>query len=154
MSYESAEHDRRLATLLQAGTIEAVDHENARCRVKVGEWVSAWMPWASLGAGEVRNWRPPSVGEQALLLCPSGESAAGFVLPGFYTAQHQQGNDNRANITAQNWPDGAREEYDHEASQYLLDIPASGKIVIRCGPSGLELSAAGVKITAPRIDLN
>lgn len=153
MSYETAEFDRRMASLMQAGTIEAVDHANARCRVRVDDWVSAWMPWASLGAGQVRHWRPPSVGEQALLMCPSGEAAAGFVLPGFYTDAHP-GNDNQAHITAQNWPDGAREEYDHENSQYLLDIPASGKIILRCGPSSIELSAAGVKITGPRVDLN
>lgn len=153
MSYEIAEFDRRLSSLMQAGTIEAVDYLSRRCRVRVDDWVSAWMPWASLGAGKVRHWRPPSRGEQALLLCPSGESSAGWVLPGFYTDQHQ-GNDDREEITAQDWPDGAREEYDHQASQYRLTIPPAGKIVISCGPSSIELSAAGVKITGPRVDLN
>lgn len=145
MSYETAEADRRIATLLQAGTIEAVDHAAARCRVRVGDWVSAWLPWASLGAGQVRNWRPPSTGEQALLFCPSGDPAQGFALPGFYTDQHA-GNDNRPNITAQDWPDGAREEYDHEASTYVLDVPAAGSITLRCGPCSIVLSASGITL--------
>lgn len=153
MSYATAEHDRRIATLIQAGTIEAVDLPNARCRLRVGEWVSAWMPWHTQGAGAVRHWRPPSVGEQALLFSPSGEAASGFVIPGFYSTQGAQ-NDNRAEVTAQDWPDGARQEYDHAASHYLLDVPAAGSITLRCGPSTIRLSAAGIDINGPVVNIN
>ena len=130
MSYASAEFDRRIATLIQVGTIAQVDYLSAHCRVKIGEWVSAWMPWASLGAGVVRHWRPPSVGEQSMLLCPSGESSAGFVLPGFYSSQHQQGNDNRPNITAWLMPDGTLFEYDFASHRLRIDVKGAASIQI------------------------
>lgn len=68
--YALGEHDRMLSNMLIAGTIESVDHGAATCRVRSGDWVSGPVPWASLGAGQVRNWRPPSVGEQAMLMSP------------------------------------------------------------------------------------
>lgn len=139
MSYELSEMDRRMATQIQAGTVAEIDCATARCKVKVGEWVSGWMPWGSLGAGAVRHWRPPSVGEQALLLCPSGESSAGFVLPGFYSDQHQQANDNRPNLTAQDYPDGARTEYDHERHCLKAYLPPGGTVEIT--------ASGGLKIT-------
>lgn len=147
MSYETAEFDRRISTLIQAGTIAAVDHENARCRVKVGEWTSTWMPWASLGAGQVRHWRPPSEGEQAMLFCPSGESAAGFVLPGLYTDQHQQGNDNRPNTTAWLMPDGTLIEYDWKTHRLLVDVKGDVGIQITGNANIFVTGNASVRIT-------
>lgn len=154
MSYESAEMDRRLSTLVQAGTIQAVDYEAARCRVQVGDWTSAWLPWGSVAAGQVRNWRPPSVGEQALILAPSGLPEGGFVMPGFYTTQHQAANDNRPNVTAQTWPDGAREHYDHDAHEYMLTVPAGGRIVLNIGQTTLELRDEGTTLTTPKLEVD
>lgn len=151
MSYAVAELDRRMAAMMMVGTIEEVDHANARCRVRVGDWVSAMLPWASLGAGQVRSWRPPSKGEQAMIMSPSGDPAGGFVLPGFYTDQHQQANDNRGNVTAQNYPDGAREHYDHEAHEHVLNVPAGGRIVLQIGGTTLELTSEGSTLKTPKL---
>jgi phage baseplate assembly protein V len=146
MSYNIAELDRRLAALLQAGTVDAVDYDKARCRVRVGEWVSAWLPWASLGAGKVRNWRPPSVGEQALVLSPSGDPANGFAFAGFYSDQHSQANDNRPNTVAWCMPDGCVIEYDWETGALrvagsktvsvenaeTIHVASGGQVTLQC----------------------
>ena len=151
MSYQEAELDRRMAAMLQAGTVSAVDHGNARCRVKVGEWESAWLPWGSAGAGAVRQWRPPSIGEQAMILSPSGLPEGGFVLPGFYTTQHKNGNDTKEEVTATDYPDGAREHYDHGAHEYVLKVPAGGRIVLTIGATTLELRDDGTTLTTPKL---
>ncbi len=36
-AYAIGEHDRMIAAILQAGTIEVVDHSNARARVRIGD---------------------------------------------------------------------------------------------------------------------
>jgi uncharacterized Zn-binding protein involved in type VI secretion len=86
--FPQSETDRRLSGMLMFGTVEAVDHDNARVRVRAGEWISDWLPWNSLAAGEVRHWRPPSIGEQVIILSPSGRPEQAGVIPGFYTTQH------------------------------------------------------------------
>ena len=151
MSFAGSEADRMLSSMLMPGTIEAVDYQSARVRVRVGDWVSAWRPWCSASAGAVRQWRPPSVGEQAMILSPSGQPESGMIMPGFYTDQHGQANDNRANITASDWPDGAREHYDHDAHEYVLSVPAGGRIALTIGATTLELRDDGVTLTTPKL---
>lgn len=135
MTYPIAETDRQGSAMLLPGVIHAVDYPNARVRLESGGWVSAWLPWFSVAAGEVRHWRPPSVGEQAFLVNPSGMPEQGFVIPGVYSDQHGQANDNREQITATDWPDGAREHYDHDEHDYRHALPASGHVRITIGDS-------------------
>lgn len=151
MDYAVSETDRLLSGMLMAGVIEAVDYQRGRVRVRSGDWVSSWLPWGAQAAGQVRHWRPPSVGEQALILSPSGQPEQGMVLAGFYTDQHGQGNDNRANLTAQSWPDGAREHYDHEAHEYQLSVPAGGRIVLSIGATSLVLQDGGTTLSTPQL---
>lgn len=151
MEYPITELDRRLAALIQAGTIAEVDHAAARCRIQVGQWVSALLPWHSLGAGEVRHWRAPSLGEQALLIAPSGEPAGGFVLPGFYADQHGQAPDERPKVAAWRMPDGCVMEYDWEAGALKVDgcktvaVTSSGAVTLKC--ASLLVDAPSVTFT-------
>ncbi|MBB3118631.1 phage baseplate assembly protein V [Pseudoduganella violacea] len=149
MQYLIAEMDRRLATLIQAGIVESVDHGAARCRLKVGQWVSAPLPWLSLGGGEVRHWRPPSVGEQALLVSPSGEPAAGFILPGFYSQQHQQANDQRPKVVAWKMPDGCLIEYDWENG--ALQVKGSKTVSIENAETVSVTSGGAVTLKCPSL---
>lgn len=149
----SADLARRLDNLIRLGTIAAVDHAQALCRVQTGGLLTTWLPWFSRRAGDTRTWCPPTVGEQAAVLCPSGEPAAGIVLVGIYTTAHDQPSASAAeHLTA--WPDGAEQRYDHAAHDYLLDVPAGGKITLRCGASSIEIDNAGIRIAGPRLDLN
>lgn len=81
-----SESDRRIARLLQFGTITEVDPAAARIRVSLGgEAVSGWVPWVAGRAGDVRVFSAPSVGEQVMLLSPSGSSAQAVALLGIYS---------------------------------------------------------------------
>lgn len=150
MSYAEAETDRMLSGMLIAGAVDDVQYRPYRVRVRSGDWVSAWLPCKSLAAGKVRHWRPASVGEQALIVSPSGMPEQGFVLSGFDTDQYPQ-NDDQENITAWDWPDGAREHYDHDAHEYKLSVPAGGRIVLTIGATTLELRDDGTTLTTPEL---
>lgn len=144
---------RRLDNLIRLGTIAAVDHTQALCRVQSGGLLTAWLPWFARRAGETRTWCPPTIGDQVMVFCPSGEPAAGLVLAGLYTAERDQPSGNPSeHLTV--FPDGARERYDHAGHDYLLEVPAPGKITIQCGASRIEIDNDGVRVMAPRIDLN
>ncbi len=149
----SADLARRLDNLIRLGTVAAVDHAHALCRVQTGGLLTTWLPWFARRAGDTRTWCPPTVGEQVMIFSPSGEPAAGIVLAGVYTTAHDQPS-TRADDHLTAWPDGALRRYDHGAHDYLLDIPAGGRITLRCGASRIEIDTEGVRIVAPRIDLN
>ncbi|MDR2164583.1 MAG: phage baseplate assembly protein V [Zoogloeaceae bacterium] len=133
MSYPVAETDRQGSGMLLAGVIHDVDYEAARARLESGGWISAWLPWFSVAAGEVRHWRPPSVGEQALLLSPSGTPEQGMIFSGVYSDQHKQANDNRKEFTATDWPDTAREHYDHDKSDHRHYFPPEAHTQVTVG---------------------
>lgn len=175
-AYQAAEADRRLAALIQVGTVAEVDYGDpaaspprpSRCRVQVGEWVSALLPWQTLSAGSVRHWNPPKVGEQAMIIAPSGEVAGGFVMPGFYSTQHSGAPRNEAAVIAWHMPDGCIIAYNHETS--ALSVTGTNSVTINNADSvsitnggdvtidntgKVTLSSNGeVKITAPTIKLD
>ncbi|WP_295044723.1 phage baseplate assembly protein V [uncultured Paracoccus sp.] len=71
-AHAAGEADRRIAQLIQFGTIAAVDHQQARIQVDLGGAMSDWVPWAAGRSGDVRIYSAPSVGEQVVLLSPGG----------------------------------------------------------------------------------
>lgn len=149
----AADLARRLDNLIRPGVVAHVDHAKALCRVRSGDLLTDWLPWLEPRAGTTRTWSPPTVGEQVLLLCPCGEVGAGWVLRAGYTTAHPApSNAAPEHVTA--WPDGARLSYEHDGHQYLLDVPAGGRITLRCGESRMEIDNDGVRVIAPRIDLN
>ena len=132
--FPQSETDRLVSSMLMFGTVEAVDYVNAMVRVRSGDWVSAWLPWMSLAAGEVRHWRPPSIGEQVIILSPSGRLEQAGVIPGFYTTQHAA--------------------HSNDDKTVLWELPAGFSFIIRVGASTFTMTNEGVTIDAPRIDLN
>ena len=46
--------------------------------------VTVWLPWLTARAGTVITWSALSLGEQVLLLAPTGDLAQAFVLPAVY----------------------------------------------------------------------
>ncbi|MDP3579140.1 phage baseplate assembly protein V [Methyloversatilis sp.] len=103
---------RRLDNLIRPGTVHSVNHAEARCRVQSGELVSDWLPWLAPRAGTTREWSPPTVGEQVLLLCPSGDPGAAWVLPAAYSDARPAPSDSASeHLTI--YPDGAAVRYNH-----------------------------------------
>ncbi len=117
---------RRLANLIRLGTIAAVDHEAERCTVKTGGLTVPGRPWLALRAGASSDWDPPTVGEQCILLSPSGEPAQGIVLIGLYS-QQRPAPSNSANLRRRKYPDGAVIDYDHATHTLTATLPEGGR---------------------------
>lgn len=127
MNFEVAELMRRFANMLMLGTIEAVDHEAQKVRVKVGELVTGWLPWpAELGRNFIR-WRPLKKGIQCLIACPAGEPTQAVIIQLLYTTEfHSPSNSEHMDVTLFN--DGTQIQYDSENS--VLDVSCAKDVII------------------------
>lgn len=151
--YELTEIGRQLANLVRVGKIAELDEANARVKVSAAGLTTDWLPWASARAGQTRQWSPPRVGEQVILASPYGDLGQAVVVGSLFSDDAPAPAASKDRETTA-YPDGATQDYNSASHEYLLDVPAGGKITIRCGPSSIELSSDGVKINGPRIDLN
>ena len=120
---------RRLANVVRPGAVAEVDVDPPRARVRYGTdpagqpVLTGWLPWIERMAGEDRSWRPPSVGEQVILLAPSGELSAAWILPGAYRDMFGAPDSSGAkHVTI--YRDGASVSYDAEAHELSAVLPA------------------------------
>ena len=81
--YRLAELERRLGNVIRLGTILAVDPTASRCKVMLDtELITTWLPWMTQRAAlDAATWWAPSLGEQVVVLSPSGELSVAVVLP-------------------------------------------------------------------------
>lgn len=114
---------RLLENLIRFGVITAVQMEPPRVQVTTGKLTTAWLPWLAGRAGSDREWDPPTVGEQVILLSPSGQLANGIVVTGVFS-DHVPANGNRAGLHRRTYADGTVIEYDsiaHHLNATLVD---------------------------------
>jgi phage baseplate assembly protein V len=125
MSYGAARNEQAREGIVRFGVVTEVDAGNARAKVSFGgESESEWLPWLAERAGTISVWAPVAVGEQVIVLSESGETAQGVILGSVFS----EGN-----------PGCSASE---------------GAFRIQVGPSFLEISAAGIRLVGPKIDLN
>ncbi len=93
----------------------------------------------------------PGLGEQGVLLSPSGEPAQGTFLPGLYgTAGNAP--DNREHVEVWRFADGGSLSYDWQASHYAIQLPG-GSATITVGASTVQVSDAAISLQAAAISL-
>lgn len=151
MSYASAEHDRMIAAMLMPCVVVGVDLAAAMVRVSNGEWTSAWVRWHSLAAGKARHWRAPSLGEQGVLLNPSGQAAMGTFIPGLYGNAGAQP-DNRDHVEVWRFDDGGSLIYDWQAKTYTITLP-TGTVTIKVGSTEVTVMDDAVTVKSTAIKL-
>lgn len=83
-----SEQQRRLNNLATIGTVFAVRPDDQTMRLDVGDNQTDWLPIPAIFAGQVSVWRCPSIGEQFLLISPSGELANAIPVLSLYSNQH------------------------------------------------------------------
>lgn len=150
MSYAAAQMDRMLASLLIPCYVVAVDLVDAKVRVTDGgDWTSAWVRWHSLAAGKARHWRAPSIGEQGMLVSPSGEPAQGTFVPGLYGNAGDRP-DNRDHVEVWRFDDGGSIVYDWAANSYTIKLP-TGTVNIEVGSSKATITDAAISAKSKAI---
>lgn len=154
-----ADHARRLENLIRSGTISAIDYGKAgssppRVRVKSGGLETDWLPWGALRAGKTRKWSPPTLGEQVGLIAPDGDTTKAMLLPGGFYQDSHDAPSNSPDKEVTLYPDQAREEYDHQKSEYRFKLPDSGVFFFVVGNTTLEIRGDGVTLTSPNFTIN
>jgi phage baseplate assembly protein V len=134
------ELQRRLFSLIQLGVIHSADYPNARVRVTLSGLTSGWLPWLTSRAGGDRSWWAPEVGEQVVVLSPSGELAQAMVLPALYQdAKAAPKNTETVHHVA--YADGTIIEYDRAAHKLTVNVKGGDVLVTTTG--NLNASADG-----------
>ncbi|SPR99550.1 Bacteriophage P2 Baseplate assembly protein GPV [Cupriavidus taiwanensis] len=106
-------------------------------RVKAGGMTTDWLPWLERRAGATRTWNPPTVGEQVVLLCPSGELRNGVILTGVPTDAKDVPS-HSADETVTHYPDGAVTRYNHAAGALFVGgvktvvLEAATSVLVKC----------------------
>lgn len=150
--FEVVEIDRRLANMVRSAVVTALDAPAGRVRVRDGDWVSDWLPWLETRAHAEASFSPPRPGEQVMVLCPSGDAEQGVVLAGIASTAWALPASDPA-VSVYRWSAGGFRREDG-GGNWLLEMPAAGSITLRAGASSLVIDNAGIRLLAPRIDLN
>lgn len=163
-SFSQAADANRIANLIRLGTVSEVrPGKPAMVRVEIeDEWISDFVPVMQLGTGRVRTWSSPKVGEQVVLMAPSGELTAAVALRGLGYGDFQAGLDDELLTVLGEWDDGAAETYDEASHTRTLDLPEGGRLLVNCGAMSasfsedeivLKVGSAELKITGAAITL-
>lgn len=130
--------NRRVANLITVGRIEAVDYGTATARVRMGENLTAQLPMPAARAGGNRIWAPLEIGEQVIVLSPSGNLASGCIVSSLYSHAAAPPGD-RAGLHRTVYANGAVIEYDRDANQFSMDL-AGGSVTINAA-GGLTINS-------------
>ncbi|SMC24225.1 phage baseplate assembly protein V [Andreprevotia lacus DSM 23236] len=137
-AFNPSDLPRRIESTIRTGVVIAVDHAGEVCRVSSGELETDWLHWLTFRAGATRSWCPPTVGEQCIVLSPSGETGAGLVLLGLFSDTNPSPSHSPdEHLTV--YPDGAQVLYNHATGALQFSgvqsalIEAAGTITLRAG---------------------
>lgn len=157
LAYQLTEAHRRISNIIRPGTIAEVQLGDAPgtalARVKFSDdWTSDFRPVHQLHAGALGSWSAPVVGEQVLMLSPSGEPGAGWVLRGWNSGA-KPAPSNSEQLAVLFAAGGASDTYDLTAKKRTITLPADGELVIVQGGAEIHLVDGKVTITGSEIDL-
>ena len=149
------ELSRLVENLLRIGTIHSVDHATVRVRVQTGNITTDWLRWIEHRAGNTTTWDPPTIGEQCIILSPSGELAQGVVIYGAPSGLiAPPSHDPAQHVTR--YPDGTVISYDHAAGLHQASYPDGAQISYHHPSSALQATgiATGLVQAATSITLD
>ena len=85
MSFAAAEADRRISQTVQIGRVIEVS-SNGTARVEIGALTSMPIPVTQFRAGAMRTWWMPAIGEQVVVMAPSGGAARAVIGPSVFAS--------------------------------------------------------------------
>lgn len=162
-----AELLRLITNLIRIGTIDQIDVDQVRVRVRSGDNLTGWLPWITARAGTTKNWNPPTLGEQIILLSPSGDLSQALVL-GSLNSDENPAPKNSADLYHAAMPDGTFLTYNHVEHSLLIEvlgitqlhitgntqITIDGDATVNIGGKAAITSSGETTVDAPAIRLN
>lgn len=121
-AFSSPARPDRTRSLIRLGRVVAVDGATYRARVQWGEdeqCVSTWARWKTAGAGNVKIWIPPTVGEEVEITSPDGDMRNAYISGSFFNDDNPppSADLNKIVIT---FNDGTRIEHDQSAGTLTI----------------------------------
>lgn len=152
---------RRLRNQLRVGICSEVDPKAAKVKVQHGDNTTPWIKWFALYAGEVKEYRCPSVGEQCLLLnyAAGDNSSQSFALFGLFSDQFPAPTAD-PNEILRVYPDGTRVSYNTESHKLAVTIEGEAQVNVAksaqvdVGTSATVKAGGVVKVDGEKIHLN
>ena len=123
----SAELHRRLENLIRFGTIKTIYPTKpfTTVTVTIGAITTAKLRFISLRAGKTKTWDPPSIGEEVIVLSPSGVLEMGVAIAGLNNADNPSPSDD-LNKTIRIFEDGCLLSYDIQTHHLEAVLPDGG----------------------------
>jgi phage baseplate assembly protein V len=156
--------DRRIANLIRPVKTIATDPAQGKVKVsfaKDSDGADVPTNWARYAtkAGKVRDWNPPSIGEQGLMLSPSGEISgeASWILPGGFNNEFPRNNDQDGERKIQVGDDTWLHFKEREIQVYAGTAHGSfkdGEISLEVGGTKIQITAGKIKIVGAQIENN
>jgi len=134
------EIDRRLSNTVLIGTVSHV--EGKRYKVTAGNITTDWLRYGGTRAGALRMWSPLTVGEQVVVLSPSGDLAQGVIVASIESnAFPSPGSDGQTiNVI---FPDGSTLDF----GGGTLSFETGAAVKIKA--ASIEMEAGSISIKGP-----
>jgi phage baseplate assembly protein V len=150
-AFAASDMGRRLETLIAYGVITEVDLDARSAFVRIdgddSELVAGPLPWLEARHGLVRSAFAPSIGEAVVVLCPSGDPAAGVILGGL---PHDQIAAPWAGTkTGFDFGSGGRWTHDVDGGVSRFEAPTRIELVV--GSSMVTITASAITLKADTI---
>ncbi|MBJ7539894.1 phage baseplate assembly protein V [Marinomonas transparens] len=161
LSDETEDLRRRQQNMIRLGYVSEVHESGFLVRIKHGELETPFIRWFSSAAGETRDYRCPSVGEQAVLLnYGAGNSGAQTVaLIGLFSDNFPAPSADPDEIV-RCYPDGSIVSYHATNHVFTLDIKGDAVIdieksaTVNVGDSASVTAGGEVTVDGSMIKLN
>ncbi|RLL33732.1 phage baseplate assembly protein V [Acinetobacter cumulans] len=139
----SAELHRRLENLIRFGTIKTIHPAKpfTTVTVTIGEITTAKLRFLTLRAGKTKTWDPPTVGEEVVVISPSGVLEMGVAIAGFNNKENPSPSDN-LDQTIRVFEDGCVFTYDVSSHHLSAILPPGGTVELTAN-SGVTVNANG-----------
>lgn len=119
-----AEYERRMDNTLRHGKVTDVDPEKHLARIEIGErdgtvLKSAWLPYGQI-AGDYKQHRPPTVGQQMTMFAPNGEIRQAVIMP-FTWSDEQKAPSDKGDEHVTTYGDKYRQREKKDLREFTLD---------------------------------